>query len=87
MIIKSNTTEGQRTVVYLKNGNRCTLPIEEYNTETQEAKILTYDDKGHIKMSPWIPELGTTVKKMVRSAIYETVKLEGSYAEIGGKRV
>ena len=86
MIIKSNTTEGQKTVVYLKNGNRCKLPIAEYNTETKEAKILTYDANGHVKTTPWMPE-STTSKKMVRSVMYETVKLEGSYAEIDGKRV
>ena len=85
MIIQSNTPEGSNAKIYLGDGTICRLPLKEYNTETQEAVIYERDALGKIKCTPW--EKSPDGKGMMRSIITKTVKLEGSYAEIDGKRV
>lgn len=83
MIIEAASPEGSKAQIYLKDGTLCNLFIARYNTETQEATFYQKDDTGRIKMSDYV-QLGT---QMVRFPILETKILEGSYAEIDGKRV
>ena len=74
MIIKGDSPEGRLTQVYDKDGTRIGSPISEYNTETKEAIVFVFEN-GRAKVG----KDGKLVK--------ETRFLEGSYAEIGGKRV
>ena len=85
MIIKSNTPEGQKAKIFNKDGTEVTLPIKEYDTETKTA--LCYEmENGKVKMTGWkAHEQHKTLA--VREPILVEVLLEGSYAEIDGKRV
>lgn len=83
MIIVANSEQGQKTKVFLEDGTECRLPIKEYNTITQEAVVYELDEKGKVKTTPWKQE----GKQMTRTILTKVVKLEGSYAEIDGKRV
>lgn len=83
MIIEANTEDGQNTKVYDQDGKQLELPIKSYNTETQEAVLYELDEKGKVKMTEWSQD----GKKMTRQPMIKLVKLEGSYAEINGKRV
>lgn len=83
MIIEANTAEGAKTRVFDKDGNPLNLPIKTYNTETQEAVVYELDENGRVKTTEWTIE-GKSGK---RETVTKTVKLEGSYAEIDGKRV
>ena len=84
MIIHANTAEGQKTKIFLKDGTECKLPIKSYDTETQTAVHYEFDEKGLLKMTDWQPD---GKKKMNREPIVSVTVLEGSYAEIDGKRV
>lgn len=83
MIIQANSEEGQKTKIFLKDGSLCTLPIKSYDTETGLAVHYEFDEKGQIRMTDWAPK----GKKMERTPILTTTVLEGSYAEIDGRRV
>ena len=83
MIIEARSPEGVKTKIYDKDGVRIELPIKEYNTETQEAVVYEYDEKGLLKTTEWVQD----GEGMRRQIITKTIKLEGSYAEIDGKRV
>lgn len=83
MIIQANTLQGQKTKVYNQDGTEITLPIKSYNTETQEAEVYELDENGRVKTTEWV----MTDKSGRRQLLINTVKLEGSYAEIDGKRV
>lgn len=83
MIIHANTDEGQRAKIFLKDGTECKLPIKSYDTATQTAVHYEFDDKGLIRMNEW----SANGKKMTRDPVLTITVLEGSYAEIDGKRV
>lgn len=85
MIITSNSEQGAKAKIFLADGSMCHLPIKEYNTITQEAVVFELDETGKVKTTPWVKR--EDGKGMERSIITKTVKLEGSYAEIDGKRV
>ena len=93
MIIKSNTEEGANSQVYDKRGNKITLPIYEYNTETKEVKYyeMFKDPEGldRVKMGEWVEETkdGKKTSKFKRSPVTSSRVLEGSYVEIDGKKV
>ncbi|HBI02306.1 MAG TPA: hypothetical protein DDY18_11870 [Flavobacterium sp.] len=83
MIISANTLTGQKTKVYDKDGVLIELPIRTYNTETQEAEVYELDENGRVKMTEW----DVNDKKMTREPVLKIIKLDGSYAEIDGRRV
>lgn len=83
MIIEANTPEGQKAKIYLKDGTLCQLPIKSYNTETQTATHYVYNEDGNILFYDWKQD----GKKMTRQPVLQATVLEGSYAEIDGKRV
>ena len=85
MIINARTADGVKTKIYNADGTRIALPIKEYNTETQEAVVFELDENGKVKCTPWVKDEKSG--KMTRELITKTVKLQGSYAEIDGKRV
>lgn len=83
MIIHSNTEEGQKAKIFLKDGTECKLPIKSYDTVTKTAVHYEFDSNGQIKMNEWSAD----GKKMTRDAVLTITVLDGSWAEIDSKRV
>lgn len=83
MIIRANTPEGRDAKIFNADGTECTLPIKSYDTITKVVEHYELDDSGKIKFHEWI----ANGNMMTRQAIVKNIYLEGSYAEINGKRV
>ncbi len=83
MIIQANTEEGQKAKIFNSDGTEVRLPIKSYDTKTQTAQVYELDANGKVKMTEW----SANGKKMTRDPVLNIVVLEGSYAEIDGKRV
>ena len=87
MIISADTPEGRRAKIFLEDGTECSLPIKEYDTETQTALHYELDDNSLVKCTPWENTVEMKKSMGIRKPILKTTVLEGSYAEIDGKRV
>jgi len=83
MLIKAGTEKGAKAKIYKSDGTEVTLPITEYDTETQVARHYVLEDNGRLKMGEWVEENG----KGTRKPVVKETHLPGSYAEIDGQRV